>query len=90
MRKLKLLCLCLCITLLTGCWDSINVEERSMVIALGVDYVEEAPHYLITVSYPLVSPARTKEGRLQTVRAHSLADGYAQLNHGNRDRKSVV
>jgi len=70
--------------LLSGCWDAIKIEQRSLIAVLGIDYLEDAPHYLITIVYPIVDPARTQESRVQTARATSLAEGYAILNHATR------
>jgi len=50
----SLCCLLLFMTLLTGCWDRRELEERTSVIALGIDLVEGRQNlYKLTVQIPI-------------------------------------
>ncbi len=33
--KIRILCMFICTLLLSGCWDSENIEELSLVIGVG-------------------------------------------------------
>lgn len=35
--KIRILCMFICTLLLSGCWDSENIEELSLVIGVGLD-----------------------------------------------------
>jgi Ger(x)C family germination protein len=37
MKSFKLLAMLLCITLLVGCWDKVEIEDRLFVLGIGVD-----------------------------------------------------
>jgi spore germination protein len=41
MDKLKILIVCLLLFLSTGCWDSIEIEQRGFVIGVGIDLDEK-------------------------------------------------
>ncbi len=69
----KILCLLLCIPIIltTGCWDSKDINEKSIAIAIGVDYVDN----LLEFSGEIVKLTSTKEGD-----GKSEASGVYSLN----------
>lgn len=51
---LGLAVLCVCVSLLTGCWDRRELEERTSVLAIAVDMVEgQEELYRLTVQIPI-------------------------------------
>lgn len=66
MKSFKLLALLLCITMLAGCWDKVEIEDRLFVLGIGVDKAkeEEKVHpndrYSINFASPIVGAL--KEG----------------------------
>lgn len=38
---------------LTGCWDSLDLEQRTSVVAIGIDLTEDKKQYVITVQIPI-------------------------------------
>jgi len=82
MRLLKILSLVsVVIVVSVGCWDAQPVEKRRFVIAIGVDWLEEEPHYEITFVNPLLDETRSKQALTRTLRANSLAEAIAMSQH---------
>lgn len=69
--------------LLCGCWDSLPVENRNLVTAVGVDYLPEPPHYLITFVAPIVDEQRSQATRMRSFRATNLAEAHAMASHAD-------
>ena len=81
-HRAKLLCVLLVFAvLLSGCWDSIPVEDRNFVTAVGIDYHSEPPHYLVTFVAPIVDEAQSAPTRIQSIRSTSLAEAFAIASH---------
>ncbi|MCQ1529082.1 Ger(x)C family spore germination protein [Lutispora saccharofermentans] len=80
MKKRKLISLILlCTIALTGCWDKIEIDERSFVLSLGVDKAPEeagSPNkYLLTFVNP--DTAKAEEGKvLDFVTYDTVAASY--------------
>lgn len=55
-----LLCMCLSFVFLTGCWSRLELSELSVVLAMGVDTVEED---MYEVSVQLVDPSQMSRNR---------------------------
>lgn len=69
----KILCLLLCIPIIltTGCWDSRDINEKCIVISLGVDYVDN----LIEFSGEIVklkSTSKEGEGKSETSGVYNI------------------
>lgn len=66
MKSFKLLIMFLCITLLVGCWDKVEIEDRLFVLGIGVDKAKEeektnpSDRYAINFASPIVGAM--KEG----------------------------
>jgi len=69
--------------LLSGCWDSLPVESRNLVVAVGVDYLPESPHYLVTFVAPIADEDRSQSSRVQSFRSTSLAEAFAIASHAD-------
>lgn len=41
--------------LLTGCWDQLNIEERTMVISLAIDKAKPPNQYEVTIQVPVAT-----------------------------------
>ncbi|MBT9157163.1 MAG: Spore germination protein B3 [Firmicutes bacterium] len=82
-RQIKLFILVALSLLLTGCWDAMPVEDRNIVLAVGVDYLPDAPHYLITFVAPIIAEQRTQPARVQSFRATGLAEALAMAGHAD-------
>lgn len=60
MKSFKILLMVLCITLLVGCWDKVEIEDRVFVLGIGVDKLkeEEKVHpedrYAVNFASPIV------------------------------------
>ena len=69
--------------LLSGCWDSLPVEKRNLVVAVGVDYLPDPPHYLLTFVAPIVDEDRSMSSNVQTIRGATLAEAHAIVSHSD-------
>ncbi|MCL2576971.1 MAG: Ger(x)C family spore germination protein [Defluviitaleaceae bacterium] len=56
------------ITLLVGCWDSTEIENRAFVVAMGVDKSEE--NYSVTLSIPIMDEDGKDEDEDEEIPAH--------------------
>ncbi|TCS93078.1 Ger(x)C family spore germination protein [Hazenella coriacea] len=45
----------LCFVFLTGCWDQLNIEERTMAISLAIDKAEPPNRYEVTIQVPVAT-----------------------------------
>ena len=53
-RTARVILLLLILPLLSGCWDRREIEERTMVVAIGLDIVEDNPELLsVSVQIPI-------------------------------------
>ncbi len=55
MQKLKLLIIICFLLILTGCWDAIELEEQSFVIAIGVD---KGQGQFMDITFQIANPQR--------------------------------
>ncbi|MDP3486643.1 MAG: hypothetical protein Q8S19_01760, partial [Bacillota bacterium] len=67
--------------LATGCWDSLPVEARAVVLAMGIDYLSEEPHYEVTLVYPLTEETKARPSSIHSVRGNNVADALRTWHH---------
>ncbi|MGQ9557875.1 MAG: Ger(x)C family spore germination protein [Desulfurispora sp.] len=79
-----------CLLLLTGCWDGLRLEQRNIIISLGID---PAPDGLFRFTFtnpvledPTVAPERVQ--RISTI-ASSIGEALDNLNKVSDRRASV-
>ena len=82
-RKATLLPLLLFIPLImTGCWDSVEIENRSYVVAIGIDMEED--EFAVTLSVPLFEQGTDTEsdtpGFLQTATGKTITEALKELD----------
>lgn len=82
-RRLLTLMLVISTFLLTGCWDALPVEKRVFATAIGVDWLPETPHLIVTIVHPLMEEKRAREDRVLTLRADSLSEALAMFHHSS-------
>jgi spore germination protein KC len=64
MRKALLLLLALSVALLTGCWDRRELEERTSLVAIGIDRVKGKKElYKVSVQIPIPIKIAGREGQ---------------------------
>jgi len=84
-RKIRiaiiLLSLTLSCALTTGCWDSVPVEKRAIVLAMGIDYIAEKQEYEVTLVYPLTQETRARFSDVVSLRGHSVAEALGSWHH---------
>lgn len=61
-RRVLLLTLLLSLPLLSGCWDTIELNDRGIVSTIGIDRTEEG---LYTVWYQILQPVQVGQGGAQ-------------------------
>jgi spore germination protein KC len=81
-KKLLYILLCLPIILTTGCWDSRDINEKCIVISLGVDRVDS----LIEFSGEIVKLTKTKESEEQA----KSSGVYTLLSYGRTFEEARV
>ncbi|MDK2805992.1 MAG: spore germination protein [Thermoanaerobacterium sp.] len=63
MKKIKVYVLLLLIlSLLTGCWDKVEIEDRAFVMAIGIDTSKQAKNYIVTFQFPNVKQVSSGAG----------------------------
>lgn len=64
MRNWKLIILVFCLMITSGCWDSIELEERGFVIGVGIDLNEESSddEGALSLSQQFVIPTGSSQG----------------------------
>ncbi len=71
--------------LLAGCWDALPLEQRDIVLGVGVDLVTDAgvgePPFEFTFVTPLFGGEKAYPSQVRTVRAHSLGQAVATIHH---------
>lgn len=89
-RTLITILLCGTLLLLTGCWDSIPVENRAIVLALGIDYLPEPPHIEVILVYPLVEDTRKRPSNVHVIRGKSVSEALATWHHAEESFLSLA
>ena len=51
------------------------------MVGLGIDYLPDAPHYLVTFVAPIVDEDRSMSSRVKSIRGATLADAHAIISH---------
>ncbi|MCL2261863.1 MAG: Ger(x)C family spore germination protein, partial [Defluviitaleaceae bacterium] len=70
--------------LLVGCWDSKEVENRSFVVAMGVDKTEE--NYAVTLSIPIIAEKDEDEeipAHIKTSEGKTITEALKKLEAKN-------
>lgn len=63
MKKIKIVLLLLMIlSLMTGCWDKVEIEDRAFVMAIGIDSSRQAKNYIVTFQFPNVKQVTSGAG----------------------------
>lgn len=63
MKKIKIIFLfILIISMLTGCWDKVEIEDRAFAMAIGIDSTNKSKNYLVTFQFPNVKQATSGTG----------------------------
>jgi Ger(x)C family germination protein len=66
MKSFKLLIMLLCITILAGCWDKVEIEDRLFVLGIGVDKAKEEekahPNDKLAINFASPIVGSLKEG----------------------------
>ncbi|MEG6568722.1 Ger(x)C family spore germination protein [Thermoanaerobacterium thermosaccharolyticum] len=63
MKKIKVYVLLLLIlSLMTGCWDKVEIEDRAFVMAIGIDTSNQAKNYIVTFQFPNVKQVTSAAG----------------------------
>jgi len=86
MRRLASILLILSVGLpLAGCWDALPLEQRDIVLGIGIDLVEgvegDEPRYEFTFATPLFERDRAYPSQIRTVRAHTLDEAFGVIHH---------
>lgn len=75
MKKIKILFLILIITLLAGCWDSVEINKREYLYALGID---KAPNSLLfTSEIPKINEGSEEQRLVYSRESNDFASFYA-------------
>lgn len=69
--KIRILCIFICTLLLSGCWDSKNIEELSLVIGVGLDKPDD--HNLELTQQILVPKKSVQRKALHLIRHRLLS-----------------
>jgi len=79
-KTIKILILILLILQLSGCWDSVDLEELLIVYALGIDISKENPdNYLFTIAFPTIIEEAPEKKAFFSAEAPSLGSGKSNL-----------
>jgi hypothetical protein len=63
MKKIKVYVLILLIlSLMTGCWDKVEIEDRAFVMAIGIDTSNQVKNYIVTFQFPNVKQVSSAAG----------------------------
>ncbi|HEU5141468.1 MAG TPA: hypothetical protein VFT51_15950, partial [Bacillales bacterium] len=68
-RTILTVLLCFVLTLTTGCWDRVEIEDRGFVTAIGLDLVEQGhgdKHPIYAVTSQLVVPSAVGKNQSQS------------------------
>lgn len=76
--KIRILCMFICTLLLSGCWDSENIEELSLVIGVGLDKPDDE-NLELTQQILVPKIISAKEGALHLIR-HSFLSQRVKLS----------
>ena len=57
------------------------MEKRNFLVSIGVDYLPDPPHYLITFVAPIVDEDRSMATNVQSIRGATLAEAHAMISH---------
>lgn len=81
MRKTIKLSIILLLTFyLTGCWDSINLEDLLIVYSLGIDVSEtDTSNYNFTIGFPTIIEEAPEKKMSVSVESPSLGNGKTKL-----------
>lgn len=83
-RPVRLLCLVAIILwclLQTGCWDALPVENRAIVLALGIDYLPDEDLIEVTVVYPLTDDTKARPSSVTAIRGRSVSEALTSFHH---------
>ncbi|MEC1889589.1 spore germination receptor protein GerAC [Bacillus subtilis] len=70
--KIRILCMFICTLLLSGCWDSENIEELSLVIGVGLDKPDDEN---LELTQQILVPKKISEGSSSDPTQFSITKG---------------
>lgn len=77
---IALICLPLC-----ACWDALPLEERCIILGIGIDLIEDAapgePRFEFTFVSPLLQESRKYPTEVRVVRAHGFCEAVTMIEH---------
>ncbi len=75
--------------LFTGCWDSVDIQERNIIVSVGIDYLPEDDEYLLIVETASIrsinmAEENTKTGSTSILKGKgkNIADARQEIDRG--------
>ncbi len=75
--KTRILCMFICTLLLSGCWDSENIEELSLVIGVGLDKPNDKN---LELTQQILVPKKSAPRRALHLTRHSCLSQRGKLS----------
>lgn len=75
--KIRILCMFICTLLLSGCWDSENIEELSLVIGVGLDKPDDEN---LELTQQILVPKKSAPRRALHLIRHSFLSQRVKLS----------